>query len=137
MKFYVIYDFEVPHGESVVPFNPPFKSKEFRLTEIDQLNIFYADSDGYGSKPGKQRKYAGILTRKQFDALCDAQGLTAESTETMGSITDIGWLPAISFNSYSDCAYQNAYVTPLIEKAGGCNERDWERVKNAMLSVYS
>ena len=48
-----------------------------------------------------------------------------------------GWAPAISFNGDSSDAIQNAYVTPLIEvKRDGCDERDWDRVRGAVLSVY-
>ena len=141
MKFYVIYDFDVPGDLSVNSCSPPFRSRNFRLTENHESEIFDKPTKDYRTGrmlKGKHRKYAGILTRKQFDALCDDQGLFMENIETMGSITDIGWLPAMSFRSESYDCYQNAYVTPLIERHDRpCDERDWDRVRAAMLRVYN
>jgi len=138
MKFYVIYDFDVPADLSVNSCKPPFKSKFFPLTECHASEIFAPECGDDDQRMGKHRKYAGVLTRKQFDALCDDQGLFMENIETMGSITDIGWLPAMSFRSESYDCYQNAYVTPLIERHDRpCDERDWERLRKVMLSVYS
>ena len=139
LQFYVIYSFDVPADTSVKRYHPPFKSKYFPLTECNESEVFYAEHNEYDDhNAGKHRKYAGILTRKQFDALVDAQDLHMEDIETMGSLTmEFGHLPAMSFNGYGDCAYQNAYVTPFIERKGGCDERDWERTRKAMLAVYS
>jgi hypothetical protein len=48
-----------------------------------------------------------------------------------------GWSPAISFNGDHEDAITNAYVTPIPQttKASG-NEQDWQRVRQAVLSVY-
>ena len=78
---------------------------------------------------------------QQFDAFVSKLGLHAESTETMGSLGapgfGFGWSPAISFTSNDQDAITSAYVTPLPEttKEGG-DERDWQRVRDAVLSVY-
>ena len=48
-----------------------------------------------------------------------------------------GWSPAISFRS-DDCdAIQSAYVTPILEvKKQHGDERDWKRIREAVLSLY-
>ena len=49
----------------------------------------------------------------------------------------VGWVPAISFNGDNPDAIQNAYVTPMPEtKREKCSERDWQRVRGAVLAVY-
>ena len=134
MQFYVIYEFDVARGMSVKPFNPPFKSKDFTLTECHESE-FISDK----IKPGKHRKYAGILTKAQFQSLVSAQDMHMSDVDTMGSLTELGWLPAVSFYTEGVYAcngyvYQNMYVTPLIDKA--CDDRDWDRVTAAMKSMY-
>jgi hypothetical protein len=48
-----------------------------------------------------------------------------------------GWAPAISFRSDDPDAIQNAYVTPIPEvERESCDERDWQRVRGAVLAVY-
>ncbi len=51
MKFYVIYDFDVPHDLSVKSCNPPFRSRNFKLTECHESEIFCPE-------------YAGITRRR-------------------------------------------------------------------------
>jgi|WetSurMetagenome_2_1015567.scaffolds.fasta_scaffold430053_2 hypothetical protein len=141
MLFYVIYEFDVSGDSSVKHFNPPFKAKGFTLTECHETeyeDCFTREDRRGRTRKGKHRKYAGILTREQWDKLYNASGLMAEEVETMGSLTDIGLLPAISFRGSDGYdSMVGAYVTPLIERKGGCDERDWERVRSAMISVYS
>lgn len=67
-------------------------------------------------------------------------GLFAEDVQTMGSIGapgfGFGWAPAISFRSDDPDAIQSAYVTPLPEvRKESLNERDWERVRDAVLAA--
>lgn len=96
-------------------------------------------------------KWVAILDQAQFDEFVEHADLEAERVETMGAIGSpacgFGWSPAISFSNClgggSVDAFQNAYVTPLPNRrngdpirTGGHNERDWERVKRAILSVY-
>ena len=47
-----------------------------------------------------------------------------------------GWAPAISFNGDDPDAIQNACVTPLPETERELGEREWDRVREAVLSVY-
>jgi len=90
----------------------------------------------------KHRKYCAILTRKQFDRFITDQCLIAEDVETMGSIGapgfGFGWAPAISFNGESSEVLQNAYVTPVpqVECVNGFSDRDWDRIRHAVLSIY-
>ncbi|HEX6986383.1 MAG TPA: hypothetical protein VF170_13455, partial [Planctomycetaceae bacterium] len=90
---------------------------------------------------GRHGKWAALLTREQFDEFVEATGLYAENTETMGSLGapgfGWGWAPAVSFVSDDPDAIQSAYVTPIPETTRArSDERDWERVRGAVLAVY-
>jgi len=74
-------------------------------------------------------------------------GCYPESTETMGSLGapgfGIGWAPAISFRCDDSETIQNAYVTPLAckrdgspLKPNGATEKDWDRIKRAILNFF-
>lgn len=137
MQFSVIYSVDVPQGTSIKHYAPP-QVRQWNLTEgNDQYEYGYLE--GRWEK-GKHRKWTALLTRKQFNAFVNKLGLYAERTETMGSLgapgLGFGWSPAISFTGDHEDAIVNAYVTPIPEtkKAGG-DERDWERVRGAVLSV--
>jgi hypothetical protein len=59
----------------------------------------------------------------------------------MGSIGapgfGFGWAPAISFTGDEQDAIQSAFVTPLPEvEKDSFDDRDWERVREAVLAVY-
>jgi hypothetical protein len=73
MQFYVIYEFDAKRGESVKPYNPPFRSRNFPLTECEE-----SEFTSHDVKPGQHRKYAGILTKAQFKALVSDQCLYME-----------------------------------------------------------
>ncbi len=140
MQFSVIYSVDVPQGVSIKDYAPPQVGRLWNLTEGDeQFEYSYLEERW---KKGKHRKWVALLTRKQFDAFVSKLGLYAERTETMGSLGapgfGFGWSPAISFNADHENAIVSAYVTPLPQttKAGG-DERDWERVRGAVLSVYA
>jgi len=140
MRFSVIYSADVPEGISIKDYAPPQVGRLWSLTEGDD-QFEYGYLEGRWEK-GKHRKWVALLTRKQFDAFIDKLGLYAERTETMGSLGapgfGYGWSPAISFTSDHENAIVSAFVTPLPEttKDGG-DERDWERVRGAVLSVYA
>lgn len=135
MNFYVIYSFDCDKDEKISMYAPK-RSKSWYRSEAGTCE----DIPNW-----KHRKYCGLLTRKELDEFISDQCLEAENIDTMGSLTlEFGWLPAISMTGYSYdsrynayLCYQNAYVTPLIErKAKPCDEHDWERVKKAFLEVY-
>lgn len=138
MKFSVIYSVDVPHNESIVPYLPR-QRRLFTLTEGDnQFDYGYLEGDW---AKGKHRKLCAVLTKHQFEQFLQDTGLYPEDVETMGSIGALScgyWAPAISFNSDSNTAIQNAYVTPLpdIERKAGFTERDWTRIKTAILRIF-
>ena len=50
----------------------------------------------------------------------------------------IGWAPAISFRSDDPCAIQSAYVSPFPDtRRESCGEKEWDRVRTAVLAVYA
>jgi len=142
MKFSIIYSFDIAKDQSVREFQPP---KHRTLWQLTESNDHDGDMDYVGMS--KHRKYCGILTREQFDKFVDRCGLFAEDVETMGSLGAPGFgfgiAPAISFNGTDDRAYQNAYVTPVPDCFDDPNckreydEQLWQRIRKAMLSVYS
>ena len=140
MLFSVIYSVDVPEGISLRRFTPPNVRELWERTEGDE-QYEYGHLEGRWTK-GRHRKWAALLDRTQFDEFVKKVRLYAESTETMGAIgapeMGFGWSPAISFTSNTEEAILTAYVTPIPEtsKQGGDN-RDWNRVKNAVLSVYA
>ena len=139
MQFSVIYSVDVPKGVSIKDYTPPQVRNLWDRTEGDeQYEYDYLEGDW---TKGRHRKWVAILNREQFDAFIEKVGLYAEDTETMGSIGapgfGFGWSPAISFTSDDRDAILNAYVTPLPETSKAGDERDWDRVRNAVLSVYA
>ena len=139
MKFSVIYSVDVPEDEDIARYAPP-DLELWDETEGDESYEYSYLEDRWEN--GSHRKWCAMLDRDQFDDFVDHCGLFAESTETMGSLGapgfGFGWAPAISFNGDHEDCIANAYVTPLPEtKRESCNERDWERVRGAVLSVYA
>jgi len=138
MLFSVIYSVDVPEGVDIGGYAPP-QPELWDQTEGDE-SFEYGYLEGSWSE-GSHRKFCALLNRQQFDAFISKLGLYAEDVHTMGSIgapgCGYGISPAISFTSYSDDAIQSAYVTPLPEvERPSFDERDWERVRGAVLAVY-
>jgi hypothetical protein len=139
MLFSVIYSVNVPQGVSVKPYTPPQRSLWTKTEGDEQYEYGYLEGRWAGR--GKHRKWAALLSRKQFDAFVEKLGLVAEDVQTMGSLGapgfGFGWSPAISFNGDDEDAILNAYVTPIpeIEKES-YDEQDWQRVREAVLNVY-
>lgn len=139
MKFSVIYSIDTPTDVDVLDYAPPQVADLWDQTEGDE-QFEYSYLEGRWEE-GHHRKFCSVLTREQFDEFIRRTGLVAESCETMGSIgapgLGFGWAPAISFNGDDPDAIQNAYVTPLPEvEKDGFDDRDWERVRGAVLAVY-
>jgi len=152
MNFSVIYSFDCPRSQSVKQFLPPTSQRRlWRQTEGDES--YDLGHLGGEWERGKHRKLVAELTRAQFDEFVSHCGLSAESTETMGSLgapgMGVGWSPAISFNGDHDggglvTGYANAYVTPVPSFDAvhrGTDEdwqkKAWDRIRAAVLSVYS
>jgi hypothetical protein len=139
MQFSVIYSVDVPADEDVLRYAPPKVEELWDETEDDD-NYEYGYLEGRW-EGGHHRKFCAILDREQFEKFVDRCGLVAESTETMGSLGapgfGFGWAPAISFHSDDPDAILNAYVTPIPEVSKEhADERDWQRVRGAVLAVY-
>jgi hypothetical protein len=138
MQFSVIYSVDVPNDTNVLAYAPPCVDELWDETEDDsEFGYEYLEGCWEG---GHHRKWTAILDREQFDDFVHACDLSAESTETMGSIGapgfGYGWSPAISFTSDDLDAIQSAYVTPMPETHKEGDEHDWDRVKGAVLAVY-
>ena len=136
MTFYVIYEFDIPKSTPVADHKPP-KGVPLTMTEREDHSDEYHYVFG---EYGKQRKYAGMLTREQFDTLVKTLDYTASSTQTMGSLTELGWLPAIMFENSS--VIGSMYVTPFPDtdpyaKDADDQERIWQRLRKAVISHYS
>lgn len=138
MLFSIIYSADVPSDVDITEFAPP---------DLDLWDETEDDSEyGYGYLEGRweeghHRKWCAVLNRKQFDEFINHCELVAEDVQTMGSLgapgCGFGCSPAISFTSDAPDAIQSAFITPLpeVRKEQG-DERDWQRVRNAMLAVY-
>ncbi len=139
MLFSVIYSVDVPEYEDISRYAPPKAEELWDETEGDE-SYEYGYLEGAWQN-GSHKKFVALLDREQFDDFVDHCGLFAERCGTLGSLGSpgfgFGWSPAISFRSDDPDALQSAYVTPLPEvERESCDERDWERVRGAVLSVY-
>jgi hypothetical protein len=139
MLFSVIFSVDVPSGISIKAYTPPQVGRLWTRTEGDE-QYEYGYLEGRWEK-GKHRKWAALLTRRQFDAFVSKLGLVAEHVQTMGSLGapgfGFGWAPAISFNGDDQDAILNAYVTPIPEvEKDSFTERDWHRVRAAIINIY-
>lgn len=139
MLFSVIYSVDVPEGVDVAEFEPPRRDELWDQTEGDE-SYEYSYLEGRWEQ-GAHVKLCAILNRQQFNDFVQHCGLHAEDVQTMGSLgapgCGYGVSPAISFTSYSEDAIQSAYVTPLPETAKErLEERDWNRVRGAVLAIY-
>ncbi len=144
MKFSIIYSFDCPKNVSVKCWKP--KTRSMQQTEDDDQYEF--GHLGGNWEKGKHRKYAGILTKKQFDAFVTDLGLRASKTETMGSIGApgfIGMAPAVCFELWSSDpeGLLSAYVTPMPDVDPEWFNMDeeratraWNRIKRALLNMY-
>jgi len=138
MLFSVIYSVDCPSDEDVNGFAPPEMDLWEQTEGDEQYELDYLEGCW---ENGHHRKWVALLNREQFDGFVEHCGLTAEGVETMGSLGapgfGIGWAPAISFDGHDSNALQNAYVTPIPEvERDQCDERDWHRVRGAVLAVY-
>lgn len=138
MQFSIIYSVDVPAEVDIDDFAPPQVDELWDQTEDDSC-YEYSYLEGRWEN-GSHRKFVAILDREQFDAFVERCGLIAEDVQTMGSLGapgfGFGWAPAISFNGDDPDAIQSAYVTPLPETERELGEREWDRVREAVLSVY-
>jgi hypothetical protein len=140
MRFSVIYSVDVPGNVRVTDYAPPQARRLWDKTEGDE-SYEYSYLEGRWEK-GKHRKWCAVLDRGQFDEFVSRCGLVAEDVQTMGSLGapgfGFGWAPAIAFHNDAPDAILSAYVTPIPEvEKDHFDERDWNRVRSAVLSVYA
>jgi len=140
MLFSVIFSADVPAEVSLKNYTPPKARSLWTRTESGKSEYAYLEGVW---KRGRHGKWTALLTRDQFDEFVNKLGLYAEDVHTMGSLgapgLGLGLSPAISFTSDDQDAILSAYVTPIpeIEKKNGGDERDWQRVRKAVLSAYA
>jgi hypothetical protein len=139
MLFSVIYSADCPSGVDVLDYAPPQLAELWDETEGDQ-GYEYGYLEGRWEN-GHHRKWVAVLDRDQFDQFTERLGLRAEDVETLGSLGSpgrgIGWAPAMSFTADPSDAILSAYVTPIPETTREhYDERDWRRVRKAVLAVY-
>jgi hypothetical protein len=129
MKFYVIYSFDCTKNDNPKYYDPPYKDDWTQTEGDDEWDYNYlADENPHNAdmwRDGHHRKYVyPDMDKAQFLHFLKETSLCFEDVETMGSLTDIGWMPAFAFRA-SDSAmsiYDNkglvdagAYVTPIPE----------------------
>ena len=134
MEFYVIYSADCLHENYLKNCRPrPELCEKLTLTEDGESEYRYL---GGPWEDAVHEKWAGFLAKAEFDQFIDDTYLTAEDCETMGSLTEFGWMPAISFNADDNDSICNAYVTPHCPGITGTEEQ-WERLKTAIVQKYS
>lgn len=129
MKFYVIYTVDSTREAGIRQFQPP-NMRQWTITEKDDQAEFF--ELGFT----RHRKYVGEIDRKTFDRLVFDRNMNMEYISTSGSLTEHGWLPAASFTCYDADYTLSAYVTPLPRGEYEYDDRTWDRIVSAMLSVY-
>jgi hypothetical protein len=140
MQFSVIYSADTPADVDILSYAPPRAAELWDETEGDgQYEYSYLEGRW---EDGHHRKWVAVLGRQEFDEFVSRRGLTAEDVQTLGSLgtpgCGIGWAPAIYFRSDDPDAIQSAYVTPLPQVGKDhFDDRDWRRVRSAVLAVYS
>lgn len=116
LSFYVICSADVTAGESLNTVQPPHLNKYWTITEAGKNEYAYLDDDRNGPwARGKHRKY--VAPELPLWALVDwasARNFHFEDVNTMGSITDEGWLPAFALNGSYEHVIMDAYVTPRL-----------------------
>lgn len=142
--YYVIYTVDTCNDVSLNLYQPPELLKKrdgeriWGITEEGECEYSYLEGDW---EPGKHRKYVGMLTPDEFKHFVFMTGMWMEDIQTMGSLTELGWLPAVSFNGDwqgygAQDAIINAYVTPLIQTTEGDPDELWDHVFAWMLDRY-
>ena len=132
IDFYVIFAFNTYRKEESVNEYYPRANIRRKMQITEDQPEFISDE----VKIWKHRKLCGVLNFEEIENFMWDTGLFYEDVETMGSITEIGWLPSFSFNDEErDCI---AYVSPLvceieIETMSETRKRDfWENLKEGM-----
>jgi hypothetical protein len=128
MKFYIIYSFDATAGTMIGEYEPV--NEGWVQTEDDEQweYDYLAEENPHNAhiwKDGIHRKYVHeCMDKDTFIRFTRDVGLQFEDIETLGSLTDRGWMAAFSFNNNDDTMHHyeekgfiniNAYVTPCPE----------------------
>jgi hypothetical protein len=125
LNFFIVYSIDAPTDE-LTTWQPPKKLKQ---------------TAAYKKAHMVSRRYAGLLNKDEFNKFVKSKGLIMTPHNTMGSMTDEGWLPAMEFLNKENVNIF-AYVTPLPEveqrkkQTKARSDRLWARLKTAMLGIY-
>ena len=144
IQFSVIYSVDVPSDERIMEYNPPPDQRRHKLWAMTEDDKQY-DYDYLGGRwaTGKHRKWCALLDRHEFEEFLHHCNLYAEDVETMGSLgapgLGYGLVPAISFQGDDYDAFLSAYVTPFPDwvPQHPVDERSWERLRRAIIRLYS
>jgi len=139
VSYYVIYTIEATHDcwyndmDSVVngAIDELVENGKLTITEDFELEKSYSDFDT--DEEWEQylrdqddgimdldlsifqghRKYVGILSPSELEALLREELFPVGTCQTMGSLTDIGWLPAVNFEFENPDVFEGMYVSPI------------------------
>lgn len=113
------------------------------LGEEGDSEYCYLADDCTGSErefwqKAKDIHVSGILDREDFYHFYDSLCTYADSSETLGSLTEAGWQPDISMVLETPHVIASIRVTPMPEiknKPTG-DARDWARCRKAFLNIF-
>jgi hypothetical protein len=132
--FFIIYTVYCPQDDSLPRYYPRHAYRKWNITETEG-----EDYEWYADK--KYRKLVGEVSYEDFMYMVDELGLKYEG-ETMGSLTERGLLPALSFGNsdfFMDDVAVNAYVTPIPKMEAPDSERQqvlvWEKLSQLLKEI--
>jgi hypothetical protein len=126
MRFYVIYSFDCTKNSRPEYYYPPYVEEWNQTEDDDEWEYNYLADENPENKDfwanGHHRKFVREMNKTEFLHFIRETGLAYEDVETLGSITELGWLPAFSFSGEGMSIYDaegliyiGAYVTPIPE----------------------
>lgn len=114
-------------------------TEKLRQTEGNEEYYWPYDGD---DDSGLHRKFVGVLSREDFEALTGGSSMYADTTPTGGAVGmptpegwDLGFSPAIAFDGPDSSDYKlGAYVRPYPPTARrGMGDADWNRIRQAVI----
>lgn len=144
MDFYVIYSVDAnEYGRIDIHRPPHFQKLEWRIAAS-------GPSEFYSSRRSKSRhrQYTNVLNFKQLCEFIDGCDLYPDDQETMGSLTELGWLPAMSFSFTDYDVFGSAYISPLPPQPDynrqpllpgmpeDLDAYEWKNVEDAVADVF-
>ena len=105
MRFYVIYSFDATKDYDISDFVPDDSWEQTEGDEQWEYDYLADESPNNAHiwRDGQHRKFVHEnLSKEDFLDFIHKIGLRYEDIETLGSLTGIGWLPALSFHNTDD-----------------------------------